>query len=93
VFPLAPIRWSLAAQARWPPLSGNQLALFFGATTFRQPFTTTEQVGHGVAPDGVRLPRGHDGLNLPRGQSLRAEIGVQLDEELFIRHVIGRFLR
>ena len=74
------------------PFCVNQLLLFLRLTTLWQDFTATEQVGHRVAADGIGLPRGHDGLNLLRGQTLRAEIGVQLDEDLFIRYVVGRFL-
>ena len=47
----------------------------------------------GLSCDGDDDGNSHDGLNLLRGQSLSAEFGVQLDENFFSRHGVGRFLR
>lgn len=74
-------------------LPADQAGFLLTRPSFRQNLAPPEKRRHRVAADGVGLPRRHDGLNLLRGKALCAEIGVQLDEDLFIRHVVRRFLR
>lgn len=58
----------------------NKPRLLLIRPPLRKHFTPAEQIRHRVAADGIRLPRGHDDLNPPRGQTLCAEIGVEFHQ-------------
>src|SRR3954469_11723266 len=57
---------------------------FLVGAAFGEDFTTTEEIGHGVAADGAGLPGGDDGGEFLRVHSFGAEVGVEFDQD-FVR--------
>ena len=76
-------------EGRRDGLFAEELELFCGRSAFGEDFAAAEDVEHGVAAEGAVLPGQDHGDDVGGGETTGAEVGIQLDQHLVGRDVVG----